>query len=74
MNADIFSFVSAFDFVTFSWLPRERNILADVLAKNEEHRFFPCIFSYGVCFVLPCLKKLISSCESLKIVASILLK
>lgn len=32
--SDIFSYVSAFDFVSFSWIPRERNSLADTLAKN----------------------------------------
>ena len=32
--SDILSYVSAFDFLSFSWIPRERNFLADSLAKN----------------------------------------
>ena len=31
--ADIHSFVSVFDSVSFSWIPRERNVIADALAK-----------------------------------------
>ncbi|XP_056842856.1 uncharacterized protein LOC130507579 [Raphanus sativus] len=34
LMADIFSFVSAFEFVCFSWIPRERNSIADSLAKD----------------------------------------
>lgn len=30
---DIFSFLSLFEFVSFSWIPRERNLQADRLAK-----------------------------------------
>lgn len=32
--ADINSYVSTFEFVSFSWIPRERNVLADALAKD----------------------------------------
>lgn len=31
--ADIHSFVSVFDSVSFSWIPRERNVITDALAK-----------------------------------------
>lgn len=34
VTADIHSFISAFEFVSFSWIPRERNCIADDLAKN----------------------------------------
>lgn len=32
--ADILSFASVFEFVSFSWIPRERNVQADMLAKS----------------------------------------
>lgn len=32
--ADIFSCISAFEFVCFAWIPRERNMFADDLAKD----------------------------------------
>lgn len=31
---DIFSCISAFEFVCFAWIPRERNMFADALAKD----------------------------------------
>ncbi|KAL0744395.1 hypothetical protein Bca4012_085908 [Brassica carinata] len=34
LTADVFSFVSEFEFVSFSWIPRERNSIADCLAKG----------------------------------------
>ena len=32
--ADVHSFASAFISVSFSWIPRERNVVADQLAKD----------------------------------------
>ena len=34
MIADILSYVSAFDYLSFSWISREKNVIVDRLAKD----------------------------------------
>ncbi|KAL0664837.1 hypothetical protein Bca4012_101675 [Brassica carinata] len=46
--SDILSIVAEFESVSFGWIPREKNMIADVLAKNAQLVFEPLVVEDGI--------------------------